>query len=191
MDTQDGIAKFRGVSSRECTVQVTATGYATVRETVMVMGSSGENDAYIKLQPNSDSQTAANGGAAAGGKSRRELDLAIAALHADLTAEAKPHIEYALKHAPANPDVHYIAAIYFLSLKDSDTARQHLESAVGIFPEHFSAQITLGELVVGTARCRCRDPAPGKGPFARRKFLAWPLAAGGGPLAASRQCRQS
>ena len=82
------------------------------------------------------------------GKSRRELDLAIAALHADRTAEAKPHIEYALKHAPANPDVHYITAIYFLSLKDSDTARQHLESAVGIFPEHFSAQITLGNLLL-------------------------------------------
>jgi Tfp pilus assembly protein PilF len=149
VDTQDGIAKFRGVSSRECTVQVTSTGYATVRETVMVMGSSGENDAYIKLQPNSDSQTARRTVAPLlAGKSRRELDLAIAALHADLTAAAKPHIEYALKHAPANPDVHYIAAIYFLSLKDSESAQQHLQSAVGIFPEHFSAQITLGNLLL-------------------------------------------
>jgi len=149
VDTHDGIATFRNVSSRECTVQVTSTGYSTVRETVMVMGTTGANNAYVKMYPYNGSANPQGAHAPLlAGKSRKELDLAVAALHADKPAEAKSHVDYALKHAPANPDVQYIAGIYFLSLKDSASAQQHLESAVGIFPDHFSAQITLGNLLL-------------------------------------------
>lgn len=150
--TMGGVATFTGVAGGEYTVMVSAAGYKNAQEDVTVMTSYGHANVYIALLPDDGSpevpQSKGNGAPVLVGKARKELDLAVTCLRADKPEEAKPHIEYALRHAPGNPDVQYIAALYAIRIDDFAGARSHLDQAISIYPQHVGAQLSLGTLLL-------------------------------------------
>ena len=149
--TREGIATFHGVQGSEFNVEVTAPGFDTVHEDIVISGRTGTNDQFIELHRRSDSADAKRSRAAVPlltGKTREEVDAAVEALRADNAAKAAPHIEYALKHAPADPNVQYYAGIYSQKIKDLPAAKQHFETAISIYPDHYGAQLDLGSLLL-------------------------------------------
>ncbi|MGH9594989.1 MAG: tetratricopeptide repeat protein, partial [Bryobacteraceae bacterium] len=58
------------------------------------------------------------------------------------------HILSAIKHAPGNPDVEYVAAIYAQRENDVAGAIKHLEVAITTDPNHFASQLALGRLMM-------------------------------------------
>lgn len=150
--TMGGVATFTGVAGGEYTVMVSAAGYRNAQEDVTVMTNYGHANVFMALRPDDGQldgeQQRSNGPPILVGRTRKELDLAITCLRADKPEDAKPHLDYALKHAPGNPDVQYIAALYALRIDDFAGARKHLDQAIGIYPQHVGAQLSLGTLLL-------------------------------------------
>lgn len=132
-------------------VEVRAAGYQVAHEDVAVFGS-GATHCYITMRPDDGSapQKASDKPRMPEvlGKSRKELDLAFAALRDNKTEEANKHVEFALKHTKDNPEVQYVAALCALATNDLPRARQYLESAVTVYPEYYSAQMVLGGVLL-------------------------------------------
>ena len=63
-------------------------------------------------------------------------------------SRAAPHVKNALKRAPDNPDVHFVAGYYAEHTKNHARAREEYERAITLYPKHFSAQLSLGTLLV-------------------------------------------
>jgi tetratricopeptide (TPR) repeat protein len=132
-------------------VEVRAAGYQTVNEDVAVFGG-GATHCYITMHRDDGSapQKASSKPRMpeVPGKSRKELDLAFAALRDNKNDEANKHVEYALKHTKDNPEVQYVAALCALATNDLTRARQYLESAVTVYPQYYSAQMVLGGVLL-------------------------------------------
>ncbi len=151
--THAGVAVFNWVDTGDYTVDVTASGYEAGHAEVSVTGPmESALEVSVVLRPQVSGPTEEKNSAPSApllvGKTRKELDLALAALRANNPLEASQHVEYVLKNAPGNPDVHYVAALCDLGLKDEAGARKQLEAAISIFPNHFSARIALGMLLM-------------------------------------------
>lgn len=150
-ETRDGgIASFRGVPPGEYSLEVTAPGYDSTRDSVMVMGRVGAANVYISMRPHVESTNSKSAAATPilTGKSRKELDSAIAALRSGNVGEAARHLDYPLKHAPADPNVHYVAAVCDLASHDFTAARTQLEKTIELFPDHGAAHLELGNLLL-------------------------------------------
>src|SRR5258706_3829148 len=148
-----GVANFGGIAPGTYVVQLIAAGYKPAREEVMVVGDASNSQVFLTMYREGSAaeeqkKQSHSGPPLVVGRSRKELDLAIAALRADKSAEAAQHMEYALKHASGSPDVQYVAAMVALGTSDAKGARQHLDAAVKAYPGHFGAQTALGVLLL-------------------------------------------
>ena len=148
--TREGIATFTGVNGSEFNVEVSAPGYDTVHEDIMVSGRMGTNENFIELRRHreTDSKNSRPPIPLLAGKTREEVEAAVTALRADDPQKAAPHVEYALKHAPADPNVQYYAGVCAQKMKNLVEAKQHFETAISIYPDHFGAQLDLGSLLL-------------------------------------------
>jgi tetratricopeptide (TPR) repeat protein len=143
-------AQFNGLRGGDYTVEVNAAGYKAATQQVTLLGDNGIVNEFITLERD-DGQRVEAGQLDTPllvGKARRELDLAVAALRANKPADAASHVAYILKHAPGNPDVQYVAALYSLDVKEEAAARAHLEAAVNILPQYSAAQLELASLLL-------------------------------------------
>jgi tetratricopeptide (TPR) repeat protein len=150
--TKKGLAKIDGVIGGEYIIEVSAPGYATHREKLTVLGKFDTINAFINLHPfdgSEDSMALDQPGAPAlTGSARTELDQAITAMMSGKIPRAASHVKNALKRAPDNPDVHFIAGYYAEHNNDTAGARAEYEKAVALYPKHFSAQLSLASLLV-------------------------------------------
>lgn len=149
--TREGIATFTGVIGSEFTIEVSAPGYDTVHEDITISGRMGTNDNFVELRRHRDGLDSKNNRPAIPlltGKTRDEVEAAVQALRADDPQKAAPHVEFALKHAPADPNVQYYAGVYAQKMKNLPEAKQHFETAIAIYPDHFGAQLDLGSLLL-------------------------------------------
>ena len=149
--TREGIATFHGVQGSEFTVEVTAPGFDTVHEDIVISSRMGTNDQFIELHRHAeggDGKRSRPPIPLLTGKTREEVNAAVEALRGDNVEKAATHIEYALKHAPADPNVQYYAGIYSQKIKDLPAAKQHFETAIAIYPDHYGAQLDLGSLLL-------------------------------------------
>jgi Tfp pilus assembly protein PilF len=144
---RDGIATIGRVASGDYTIEVSASGYDTVRENVSVSRSIKEF--FISLRPSGEGSSQAYPVVPLlTGKSKKEMDAAIAALESNQVAAASAHIANALKSAPAHPDVQYVAALCAVASEDQAGAKQHYEAAINLYPKHFGALVGLGALLL-------------------------------------------
>ena len=150
--TKKGLARIDGVIGGEYIVEVSAPGYETHREKLTVLGMFTTANAFISLHPfdgSEDNMAIEQPGAArATGSARTELDFAIDDIMGGKIPHAAPHIKNALKRAPDNPDVHFVAGYYAEHTKNLAGAREEYEKAVTLYPKHFSAQLSIGTLLV-------------------------------------------
>lgn len=145
-----GTATFRNVTPSDYTLEVTSSGFETARDRVIVSGGNAYVTVQVTLREVADATGAARAPQAPvlAGKSKKELDQAIAALRKGKVDDAEHHLEYPLAHAAGDPTVQYVAGVCAEDTKDYKAARQHFEAAVSVFPEYFSAQLDLGTLLL-------------------------------------------
>jgi tetratricopeptide (TPR) repeat protein len=134
-------------------LEVTAAGFRLGRQDVSALTAGSVTHAYVMMRRDDGSGSSAKASdkprvPELQGKSRKELDQAVASLRDNKAADAQKHVDYALKHSANNPDVQYVAALCAMSGNDSARAQQYLEAAVSLFPEHFAAQTALGGLLL-------------------------------------------
>ena len=150
--TKKGLAKIEGVKGGEYILEVSAPGYATHREKLTVLGKFDTANAFVNLHPfdGSEDNMALDqpGAPVLTGNARTELDRAITEMMGGRLSRAAPHVKNALKRAPDNPDVHFIAGYYAEHCKDAAGARAEYEKALAIYPKLFSAQLSLASLLV-------------------------------------------
>ncbi len=132
-------------------IEVRAASYRLAQEDVLVMGS-GTTHCYVEMRRDDGSspQKASDKPRMpeVKGKSRQELDKAMAAIRANQMAEAQKHLDYALKHAKDNPEVQYTAALYALAVNDQNGAKTYLDAAVTLFPDYAAAQTVLAGILL-------------------------------------------
>lgn len=150
--TKKGLARIDGVIGGEYIVEVSAPGYETHREKLTVLGMFTTANAFVSLHPfdgSEDNMAIEQPGAPVlTGSARTELDFAIDDIMGGKFSHAAPHVKNALKRAPDNPDVHFVAGYYDEHTRNISGARQEYEKAVALYPKHFSAQLSLGTLLV-------------------------------------------
>ncbi len=150
--TRDGgEAVFRNIPVGGYRVEVTALGYQKADEEAWVHPLSGSNYTFVNLQPESPGDTAQAPPTAApvlAPKARKELEAGLEALKTEQLEIAQKHLERALKLAPGNPDVNYLAGVLYLKLNDGAKAKSHLEKAVQLQPDHYQALAALGILLL-------------------------------------------
>jgi Flp pilus assembly protein TadD len=150
--SKKGLAKIEGVRGGEYIMEVTAPGYETHREKLTVLGKYDTANAFVNLHPfdgSEDSMALDQPGAPVlTGNARTELDAAIIAMMSGKISRAAPRIKNALKRAPDNPDVHFIAGYFAERSNETAGARAEYEKALALYPNHFSAQLSLASLLV-------------------------------------------
>ncbi|MFQ5816991.1 MAG: tetratricopeptide repeat protein [Terriglobia bacterium] len=145
--TQDsGRATFRRIPMGNYRVEVSALGYQTASEEVLL---GPTNYVFIFLQPESPVETAPNppGPPILAPKARKELQKGLKALEANELKKARKRLLRAFKLAPGHPDVNYLLGVLYLRLNDLAQAKRHLEKAVTLYPDHVAALTTLGALL--------------------------------------------
>ena len=147
---QGGQAIISSLPAGDYTVEVSAAGYQSAREEVSILGNFGQAQVFVMLRPEGAAgagTTTPAGASVLAGKSRKELDLAVAALAAGNAGEALKHISYPLKHASTNPDVLYVAGVCEVRQNHPDLAHSHFDAALKLKQDHLGAQLALGSLL--------------------------------------------
>ncbi|HET9401354.1 MAG TPA: tetratricopeptide repeat protein [Candidatus Acidoferrales bacterium] len=149
---KNGLAHIEAIDGGDYVLEVSAPGFQMHREKLTVLPGYAKTQAYVKMHPfdgSEDDITLEQPGAPVINPSiRRDVELAIAAMQAGKPDQAVSHVKTALKRAPDNPDVHFIAGYVAEGRKDNATARAEYEAAIKLFPNHLSAQLSLGDYLV-------------------------------------------
>jgi Flp pilus assembly protein TadD len=150
--TRKGLATIDGVKGGEYILEVSAPGFETHREKLTVLAKFDTVNAFINLHPfdgSEDSMALEQPGAPVlTGNARTELDQAITSIIDGKMSRAAPHVKNALKRAPNNPDVHFIAGYFAERSNEPVAARAEYEKSLALYPKHFSAQLSLASLLV-------------------------------------------
>jgi tetratricopeptide (TPR) repeat protein len=143
-----GEAVFRGVRPGQYTVEAEAPGYATARETIELWSSGGisEVTVYMRAEPAAKTAASPPGPPVLAPKARKEVEKGLQALQANNLAEARKHLEAALRLAPGHPDVNYLFGALSLQANEPAQAERFLEKAVTLDPKHRFALLSLSEL---------------------------------------------
>lgn len=85
-------------------------------------------------------------------KAQEALDKAFKLLGPDATPEqvawARNHLETAYKIAPTSADVNYLFGVYWWQTRDVARAISYWKKAIGFYPEHYRALLSLGQALV-------------------------------------------
>ena len=150
--SKHGVATISAVLGGDYALEVTAEGFQTHRERLTVVPGYGRTKAFVKLHPfdgsSDDLELEQPGAPPVAPNARRELELTLVAIGQAKYKDATNHIRSALKADPQNPEVLFVAGYVDAQQKDFAGAVQEYEAAVKIFPNHFAAQMALGETLL-------------------------------------------
>lgn len=148
-NSKKSIAAVGLVLGGEYIMEVSAPGYEMHREKLTVVPGYGHTRAFVKLHTfdgsSDDIELEQSGVPTLTGVARRYMDLTQVALKQAKYKEASNDIQKALKIAPQNPDLHFMAGYAAEQSKDMTGAKTQYEEAVKLFPNHFAAQLALGQ----------------------------------------------
>jgi tetratricopeptide (TPR) repeat protein len=144
---ESGLTAFTSIPSGQYLVEISASGYRTVREQIGV-GTGGQvQNLLVAMIPETGvtlSRTPSGGGAV-NPKAIKETEKGLRALQVGKLDEAQQHLTRALAAAPNFADGNYLMGVLLLRRKESAKARPYLQKAVDIAPSHAPALLALGE----------------------------------------------
>jgi tetratricopeptide (TPR) repeat protein len=148
-NAKKSIANLGEVMGGEYTLEVSAPGYEMHREKLTVVPGYARTRAFVKLNlfdgSSDDLELEQPGVPVLSSSARTYLELTQVALKQGKFKDATKDIQRALKAAPQNPDVHFMAGYAAEQMKDTAGAKAQYEEAVKLFPNDFAAQLALGE----------------------------------------------
>jgi Flp pilus assembly protein TadD len=147
---QGGQVDFEGIPEGRYTLEVVAPGYQRDTEQVELTIKGERIQVYATLRPESNAGKASQHSSAPilAPDAQKELSKTLEALREGKLDEAKKHLDKLIRKAPANPDVNYIAGMYYAQINDWPHARGYWEKAIQIYPQHAFSLAALGEAAV-------------------------------------------
>lgn len=144
-----GTAEFTNLAPANYTLDIIAAGYQRVTETVQILTAGERQQISVSLIPESvRSLVAPAGSPILAPAAEREVTKALEDLRANKSADARKHLEKALRAAPAHPDVNYLWGMYYAQVKDFANAQLYWEKAVQISPHHVFSLAALAQLAL-------------------------------------------
>ncbi len=143
---QAGQTAFKGIPSGQYLLEVSSTGYSTVRENVSINASGQVQDLVVAMIPESSvglSRTAAGG--VVPPKAIKETEKGLRALQIARLDETQTHLTRALAIAPDFADGNYLMGVLLLRRNESGKALAYLQKAVDLAPNHAPAWLALGQ----------------------------------------------
>jgi tetratricopeptide (TPR) repeat protein len=144
---ESGVTAFNSIPSGQYLVEVTASGYRTVREQIGIGAGVQVQDVLVAMIPETGVTLSPtpSGGGTVNPKAIKETEKGLRALQVGKLDEAQQHLTRALAAAPNFADGNYLMGVLLLRRKESAQARPYLQKAVDIAPNHAPALLALGE----------------------------------------------
>lgn len=140
-----GRATFTGLPTGTYVMEITAPGYRTVQQQVIMTGTQKAQDLVVSLVPVAIERKVKMGGVAVAPKAVKETDKALRAMEGNRFEEAQQHLERALAVDPNFADGNYLLGLVLLRQKNPARARAYLQRSAELAPEHTAAFLALGE----------------------------------------------
>jgi tetratricopeptide (TPR) repeat protein len=141
---QGGHAHFTALPIGEYLLEITAPGYRTVQEQVMISGTHESQSLVVSMVPTSiDAKS--RGAASVSSKALKETEKALQSLQVNKLDDAQQHLGRALAIDPNFTDGNYLMGVLLLRRKESGKASGYLQKSVGLSPNHAPALLALGE----------------------------------------------
>ena len=144
---ESGLTAFNSIPSGQYLVEISASGYRTVREQIGIGAGVQVQNLLVAMIPETGvtlSRTPSGGGAV-NPKAIKETEKGLRSLQVGKLDEAQQHLTRALAAAPNFADGNYLMGVLLLRRKESAQARPYLQKAVDIAPNHAPALLALGE----------------------------------------------
>jgi tetratricopeptide (TPR) repeat protein len=141
----NGRAHFAALPVGMYVMEITAPGYRTVQQQVVVTGTQKAQDLIVSLVPVAVEGKVKLGGVVVAPKAVKESERALRALEGNRFEEAQQHLTRALAIDPNFADGSYLMGLVLLREKDAKRARAYLQRSVELAPEHAAAFLALGE----------------------------------------------
>lgn len=141
----NGRAKFTGLPVGTYVMEITAPGYRTVQQQVLITGTQKAQDLVVSLVPLAVEGKVKMGGVAVAPKAVKETDKAMRAMEGNRFEEAQQHLAQALAIDPNFADGNYLMGLVLLRQKNPAKACAYLQRSLELAPEHTAAFLALGE----------------------------------------------
>jgi tetratricopeptide (TPR) repeat protein len=142
---QGGHAHFTALPIGEYLLEITAPGYRTVQEQVIVSGTRESQSLVVSMVPTSIDAKAKGGPASTSAKALKETEKALQSLQVNKLDDAQQHLGRALAIDPNFTDGNYLMGVLLLRRKESGKASGYLQKSVDLSPNHAPALLALGE----------------------------------------------
>jgi tetratricopeptide (TPR) repeat protein len=148
--TQDtGEATFTNVAVGNYTAEVSAPGYQTAQEEILVH-MAGENvRVFVNLLPEGVRGRPTEPAAPTlNAKAQKEINAALECYRRKDFQEAQRRLEKVAKSSPNHPDPYYLLGMVALQRNDKAAAKAYLEKALALYPSHTRALVAYGDLLL-------------------------------------------
>jgi hypothetical protein len=141
-----GQADFASVPSGQYLLEVTSSGYNTVREQVAInLSGQVQNIPVVMIAEGALSRISS--AASVPPRAIKETEKGLRALQTGKLDETHAHLTRALAYAPNFADGNYLMGVLLLRRNESAQALTYLQKAVDIAPTHAPALLALGQAV--------------------------------------------
>jgi tetratricopeptide (TPR) repeat protein len=142
---QSGHAHFTALPIGKYIIEITAPGYRTIQEPVIISGRREAQSIVVSMVPTSIDAKANGGSVAVSRKAVKETEKALHALQLNKLEDAEQHLGRALAIDPNFADGNYLMGVLLLRQKESGKASGYLQKSVDLSPNHAPALLALGE----------------------------------------------
>jgi len=142
-------AQFMHIPTGDCVVDVTAPGFKPAKERITINETIVTRIQYVFVYLHAESEvqgTAARAVVTPG--LLQEMDKSAEAIRKSRAADARKHLDKALRLSPNNPDVLYLNGLLAMSQNNFADAKQHFQRAVSVYPSHQRSLLALGEVEI-------------------------------------------
>jgi len=144
-----GNVRFTGLPQGQYLVEVTATGYRTVREQVLISGTLKAPNLTVSMLPSATTDKKAVkvkvGAASVSSKAVKESERALQSLQLNDLDEAHQHLERALIFDPDFAEADYLMGLLCLRQKDPARAAAFLQKSLALSPDQTPALLALSQ----------------------------------------------
>jgi hypothetical protein len=142
---QGGHARFLDLPVGQYLVEISAPGYRTVQQQVLISSTDRSQDMIVSMVPNTVGSKVKIGSVSVSKKAVKESERAIHALQLNRLEQAQQHLTNALAFDPNFADAHYLMGLLLLRQKEYSKAAAYLQKTINLSPDHTAALLALGE----------------------------------------------
>jgi len=141
--------QFDHVPSGDCNVVVTSDGFKQTKERITVNESVVSRNQYVfvYLHPNSEITTPGARPVITPGLLDL-MDKSAQDIRKNKLADARKHLDKALRISPSNPDVLYLNGLLAMEQQNLSEAQLQFQKAISAYPTHERSLLALGEVQV-------------------------------------------